>query len=43
VAEKAAVTKRTLYYHFDSKDELIAAYLETRDQPNLAVYRRWFA
>ncbi|MBB3592593.1 AcrR family transcriptional regulator [Rhizobium sp. BK529] len=43
VAEKAAVTKRTLYYHFDSKDELIAAYLETRDQPNLAVYRRWLA
>ena len=43
VAEKANVTKRTLYYHFDSKDELIAAYLETRDQPNLAVYRRWFA
>ena len=43
VAEKADVTKRTLYYHFDSKDELIAAYLETRDQPNLAVYRRWFA
>ncbi|QWW68298.1 TetR/AcrR family transcriptional regulator [Rhizobium sp. WYJ-E13] len=43
VAEKADVTKRTLYYHFDSKDDLIAAYLETRDQPNLAVYRRWFA
>lgn len=35
VAERADVTKRTLYYHFDSKDELIAAYLETRDQPNL--------
>jgi AcrR family transcriptional regulator len=36
VAEKAGVTKRTLYYHFDSKDDLIAAYLEGRDQPNLA-------
>jgi AcrR family transcriptional regulator len=42
VAEKAGVTKRTLYYHFASKDDLVAAYLEMRDQPNLAVYRRWF-
>lgn len=42
VAAKAEVTKRTLYYHFASKDDLVAAYLETRDQPNLAVYRRWF-
>lgn len=25
VAEKAKVTKRTLYYHFRSKDDLIAA------------------
>lgn len=35
VAEKAGVTKRTLYYHFESKDDLIAAYLEARDQPAL--------
>jgi AcrR family transcriptional regulator len=42
VAEKAGVTKRTLYYHFDSKDELIAAYLNARDQPNLALFARWF-
>ncbi len=42
VAEKAGLTKRTLYYHFRSKDDLIAAYLETRDQPNLAVFKRWF-
>jgi AcrR family transcriptional regulator len=42
VAEKAGVTKRTLYYHFDSKDELIAAYLEGRDQPNLALFMTWF-
>lgn len=27
VAETAGVTKRTLYYHFDSKDELVVAYL----------------
>lgn len=43
VAEKAGVTKRTLYYHFRSKDDLIAAYLEVRDQPNLALFKRWFA
>ncbi|UTV35344.1 TetR/AcrR family transcriptional regulator [Ensifer adhaerens] len=42
VAETAGVTKRTLYYHFDSKDELIAAYLEGRDQPNLKLFRKWF-
>jgi AcrR family transcriptional regulator len=43
VAAKAGVTKRTLYYHFTSKDELIAAYLEGRDQPNLALFRKWFS
>lgn len=42
VAEAAGVTKRTLYYHFTSKDELIAAYLYHRDQPNLARMRGWF-
>ncbi|KOF21355.1 TetR family transcriptional regulator [Ensifer adhaerens] len=42
VAEAAGVTKRTLYYHFESKDELIAAYLEGRDQPNLTLFRKWF-
>jgi AcrR family transcriptional regulator len=42
VAEKAGVTKRTLYYHFRSKDDLVAAYLDGRDQPNLALFRRWF-
>jgi AcrR family transcriptional regulator len=43
VAEKAGVTKKTLYYHFQTKDELIAAYLASRDQPTLAYYARWFA
>lgn len=42
VAEKAGVTKRTLYYHFRSKDDLIAAYLDSRDQPNLKQMARWF-
>ena len=43
VAAKAGVTKRTLYYHFTSKDELVAAYLAARDQPNLTLFKRWFA
>jgi len=43
VAAAAGVTKRTLYYNFDSKDDLIAAYLGGRDQPNLALFQRWFA
>jgi AcrR family transcriptional regulator len=42
VAERAGVTKRTLYYHFRSKDDLIAAYLYGRDQPNLSIFQRWF-
>jgi AcrR family transcriptional regulator len=43
VAAKAGLTKRTLYYHFKSKDDLVAAYLVARDQPNLALFKRWFA
>lgn len=42
VADAAGLTKRTLYYHFKSKDDLVAAYLEARDQPNLALFKRWF-
>lgn len=42
VAEKAGVTKKTLYYHFTSKDELVAEYLSSRDQPNLKLYEAWF-
>src|SRR6202022_3253601 len=43
VAAKASLTKRTLYYHFKSKDDLVAAYLAARDQPNLALFKQWFA
>ncbi|MES0811442.1 TetR/AcrR family transcriptional regulator [Roseibium sp. SCPC15] len=42
IAEKAGVTKKTVYYHFKSKDDLVEAYLASRDQPNLALYRKWF-
>jgi AcrR family transcriptional regulator len=42
VAEKAGVTKRTVYYHFASKDDLVAAYLNGRDQPSLALFQQWF-
>lgn len=42
VAEKAGVTKRTLYYHFASKDDLIATYLQVREQPNLSRFRSWY-
>lgn len=43
IAERAGVTKRTLYYHFRSKDHLVAAYLDARDHPNRALFARWFA
>lgn len=42
VAARAGVTKRTLYAHFRSKDDLVAAYLAGRDQPNLALLANWF-
>ena len=42
IAAKAGITKKTLYYHFKSKDDLVAAYLSSRDQPNLKLYAKWF-
>ncbi|MCV3273388.1 TetR/AcrR family transcriptional regulator [Roseobacter sinensis] len=42
IAEKAGITKKTIYYHFKSKDDVVAAYLTSRDQPNLALYKKWF-
>lgn len=42
IAAKAGVTKKSLYYHFRSKDDLIAAYLASRDQPNLALFSTWY-
>lgn len=39
IAEAAQVTKKTIYDRFRSKDNLISAYLERRDQQ----YRQWLA
>ena len=41
VAAQASVTKRTLYAHFDSKDRLLAAMLETHHGLALERIRRW--
>ncbi|WP_193188164.1 TetR/AcrR family transcriptional regulator [Nisaea sediminum] len=41
IAERAGVTKKTLYYHFRSKDDLVAAYLEARDRPTRERYLAW--
>ena len=41
IAERAGVTKKTLYYHFRSKDDLVAAYLEARIQPTMERYQSW--
>jgi AcrR family transcriptional regulator len=42
VAAEAGITKRSLYYHFKSKDDLVAAYLGYRDQPSLSAFQKWF-
>ncbi len=42
IAGKAGITKKTVYYHFKSKDDLIEAYLVSRDQPNLDLFQSWF-
>ena len=41
IAERAGITKKTLYYHFTSKDELVAAYLDARLQPTIERYQSW--
>jgi AcrR family transcriptional regulator len=39
IAAATAVTKRTLYYHYRSKDELLAAVLETQHRLALEAFR----
>lgn len=41
IAANAGVTKRTLYYHFDSKDALVAAVLHHQHLHALARIQRW--
>ncbi|WP_114952223.1 TetR/AcrR family transcriptional regulator [Sphingosinicella terrae] len=41
IAARAGVTKKTLYYHFRSKDDLMGAYLEARRAPVLERYQGW--
>ena len=41
IAEAAKVTKRTLYYHFDSKDALLAAVLNAQHELVCARIHRW--
>jgi AcrR family transcriptional regulator len=43
IAEQAAVTKRTIYYHFRSKDELLGAVLEQHHEFALERIRQWSA
>jgi AcrR family transcriptional regulator len=41
IAEAAGVTKRTLYYHFDSKDALVEAVLAIQNELALARISEW--
>lgn len=41
IAAAASVTKRTLYYHFESKDELLAAVLDLHHELALARIRKY--
>lgn len=40
IAGAAGVTRRTLYYHFEGKDELVRAYLEGRDRAGRSLFVR---
>lgn len=41
IADRAGVTKRTVYYHFDSKDDVIAAALTVQHLHQMSQYRSW--
>lgn len=41
IAARAKVTKRTVYYHFQSKDDIVAAALEGQHAYLLLQYQQW--
>lgn len=41
IAAEAALTERTLYYHFDSKDALVAAVLDRQHVHAFARIQKW--
>lgn len=41
IADLADVTKRTVYYHFKSKDEIVTAVVEAQHLHLLAQYQTW--
>src|SRR5512133_1231224 len=41
IGDRAGVTKRTLYDHFRSKDELLAAVLEFQHEIALGYFQEW--
>lgn len=41
IAAKAGLTKRTLYYHFNSKDALVGAVLRGQNEQTLQQFQSW--
>ena len=41
IAARAGLTKRTLYYHYESKDELVGAVLHNQNDQTLRQFQRW--
>jgi len=41
IAERASVTKRTIYYHFKSKDDIVAEVLDDQHQYMMQQFRKW--
>lgn len=41
IAEAAGITKRTLYYHYQSKDALLTAVLDAQHEMMLSRIQRW--
>ncbi len=41
IAETSGVTKRSIYYHFESKDALVSAVLQNQQARALALFESW--